>query len=382
MKIAHIISSLGKSCGGPSRSVYSTVRALRDSGVDVDILTYQDTINNNPNVSEEDFVRSVIYKKNMPFAYNADYKKLFTKDVYELYHTHAFFQYPSYIAVKYARKYNRPYIITPRGSLYPQALEISKFKKKLFLKFFLLEDLNQAAVIQATSKEEMLHIRNMGVKTPIAIIQNPIDIAISDSTIAPSPTKLRIGFIGRIHPIKNIENLLYVWDKLKLDSIEAELVVIGDSHSSCADYKEFLRKEQDRLGIKNIVWAGFLEGEEKEKMLSTFSYLVLPSKSENFGMVVPEALIKGIPVIASKGTPWEELNTHNCGWWVDNDMETLAETIKKAIDTPESVRREMGKRGQELIKNSYSAEVVADKLTKLYNWILKKEEKPEFVYEQ
>jgi glycosyltransferase involved in cell wall biosynthesis len=97
-------------------------------------------------------------------------------------------------------------------------------------------------------------------------------------------------------------------------------------------------------------------------------------------MVVPEALIKGIPVIASKGTPWEELDAHHCGWWVDNGVGTLTATIEEAIRTPEDKRREMGQNGQKLVKENYSVEVVAKKMVRLYEWILNGEERPEFVY--
>jgi glycosyltransferase involved in cell wall biosynthesis len=123
-----------------------------------------------------------------------------------------------------------------------------------------------------------------------------------------------------------------------------------------------------------------LTGEAKENALNSLSYLIVPSDFENFGMIIPEALIKGIPVIASKGTPWEELNTHRCGWWVENDVDTLAASIQKAMDMPENERIEMGKRGQELVKNNYSVEVVAKKMIRLYDWILNGGEKPEFVY--
>jgi glycosyltransferase involved in cell wall biosynthesis len=61
-------------------------------------------------------------------------------------------------------------------------------------------------------------------------------------------------------------------------------------------------------------------------------------------------------------------------------MDTLAETIQKAIETPEDERIKMGKRGRELVKNSYSIEIVAKKMIRLYNWILNGGEKPEFVY--
>jgi glycosyltransferase involved in cell wall biosynthesis len=180
-----------------------------------------------------------------------------------------------------------------------------------------------------------------------------------------------------VHPRKNIERLLYVWDNLNLNNTDAKLIIIGDGD---AQYMNFLKAEKEKLNLTNVIFTGFLTGEAKENALNSLSYLVVPSDFENFGMIIPEALIKGIPVIASKGTPWEELNTHNCGWWVDNDIDTLSETIKKAIETPENVRLEMGKRGQELVKDNYSVEVVSKKMIRLYEWILNSGEKPEFVY--
>lgn len=98
------------------------------------------------------------------------------------------------------------------------------------------------------------------------------------------------------------------------------------------------------------------------------------------GNIITEALIKGIPVIASKGTPWQELNIYHCGWWVDNDVDTLAVTIRKALELSEEERIAMGERGRELVKENYSVEMVGKKMKELYKWILYGGQKPEFVY--
>jgi len=376
MKILHVISSLGLNFGGPAQSVFYTVKGLQNHKLDVEILTYQPDFGDKL-ISTEDFIIT-LPKGKTSFAYSSGYKNYLENHSCDLYHAQGIWQYPTYIAAKTARKQNKPYIMTPRGMLYPQAFSHSKLKKQFFLKLFLLNDLNKAAAVHATCMEEMQHLRNLGVKSPIAVIPNPVNIPnnFQLSTLN-SQLSTIIGYLGRVHPRKNIERLLYVWDQLKLDSSNAELVIIGDG-DIC--YMDFLKAECVRLNLKNVIFTGFLTGEAKEKALQSLSYLVVPSDFENFGMIIPEALIKGVPVIASKGTPWEELNTHRCGWWVDNDTDTLAKTISKAINTPESVRIEMGQRGQELVKNNYSVEVVAKKMIRLYDWILNGGEKPEFVY--
>jgi glycosyltransferase involved in cell wall biosynthesis len=372
-KILHAISSLSINAGGPTQSVYYTVKGLRTQKIEVDILT------NQPNTKEqlianEDYIIFLPWN-NFSFAYSSCYGQYLKNHAYDLYHVQGIWQYPTYITAKIARRYHKPYIITPRGMLYPQALNHSKLKKQLFLKLFLLNDLNKASAIHVTCMEEMQHIRNLGVKSPVAVIANPVNVPIETSIS--TPDKLRIGYLGRVHPRKNIDRLLHVWNKLNLDKIDAELIIIGDGDTH---YMNFLRTEQQRLNLKNVIFTGFLSGETKERILLSLSYLVVPSDFENFGMIIPEALIKGIPVIASKGTPWEELNTYRCGWWVDNDIDTLAITIEKAIHLSEKERIVMGKLGQELVKNNYSTEVISKKMVSLYEWILNNGEKPDFVY--
>jgi glycosyltransferase involved in cell wall biosynthesis len=373
MKILHTISGLGINRGGPSQSVFFTVKGLKIQGLDAEILTYQPD-ENDKFIANENFIIALPNKKKI-FAYSPEYKHYLESHIYDIYHVQGVWQYHEYVTAKVARKNNKPYLITPRGMLYPQAIAHSKLKKKLFLKLFLLKDLNKAAAVHATCLEEMQHLRNLGVKSPIAVIPNPVNIP-PEMPIS-IPDKLRIGYLGRVHPRKNIERLLYVWDKLNLDNFESELIIIGDGDKN---YMHFLQTEKKRLNLKNVIFTGFLSGKAKEKALQSLSFLVVPSDFENFGMIIPEALIQGIPVIASKGMPWEELNTHHCGWWVDNDVETLAATIDKAIHLPENDRIEMSKLGQELIKNNYSVEVVSEKMLQLYDWILNGGENPKFVY--
>ena len=375
MKILHIIPSIGVNSGGPALSTYLTVKGLRDEAIDSDIVTLQVSEKSDKLISSENFIHA-LSPANNTFAYSKELKKyLLTNNQYDLYHIQGIWQYPSLITARIARKFDKPYIITPRGMLYPQDLIKGKLKKQIFLKLFLTTDLQKASCIHATSEEEMIHIRNLGVKSPIAIIPNPINIPEKSTTIK---DKLRIGYLGRVHPRKNIERLLYAWEQLQHKNNDSELLIIGDGDK---EYLQFLKKETKRLQLRSVVFAGFLSGEAKEKAFNSLSYLVVPSDFENFGNIVTEALSREIPVIASKGTPWQELETCRCGWWVDNDIATLTKAIETAIETPEEERTAMGKHGKKLMKENYSVKIVAEKMKQLYQWILNDREKPNFVYE-
>jgi len=378
MKILHTISNLNTSSGGPSTSVYCLLKGLQQNEFKADVLTIAPKNATDVFIGNDEFIKVVPNDAKTSLIYSHNFRN-YLKDnkEYNLYHANGLWTDPTHATVQYALKQNKPCIITPRGMLYPQALLVSHWKKRLTLSLFQYKDLKHAACLHATCNQEMQHFRNFGLLNPIAVVPNclPIDVSVQPRT-SENIVK-QFGFVGRLNRIKNIEALLKAWLTLSNTTKDAKLAIVGSGDNA---YEIELQKYVVNHKIKNISFTGFLSGEALYQKIRSLDYLVLPSHTENFGMVIPEALIKGVPVIASKGTPWEELNTHNCGWWIDNDIDTLTETIKKAINTPESIRIEMGKRGQELVKNNYSIEVVAKKMIRLYEWILHGGEKPEFVY--
>lgn len=157
------------------------------------------------------------------------------------------------------------------------------------------------------------------------------------------------------------------------------MVIIGDGDP---DYVLKLRGKVKEAGLRKVRFTGWVSGKEKQKLLASLTCLVVPSDFENFGMIVPEALLQEVPVIASTGSPWEELDANRCGWWVDNDVGSLTETVRKALSLDKGVLQEMGRRGRKLVLDKYSVDVVSRQMTELYNWILNKQSKPNFIFEK
>ena len=379
MKVLHSISGLNLSSGGPSLSVWSLLTGLRELNVDAEIVTYQSQQKNDEMIGEGSFVKAIPSPRFKRFGYSALLSSYIRNTSYEIYHGHGLWQYPVHAMAKTAQKKNKPYIISPRGMLYPEAMQKSDWFKKIALSLYQHNDLKKATVIHVTCMQELQHIRNLGFKNPVAVIPNSIDIKIPTKQIQSENQKKRVGFVGRFAPIKNIENLIKAWSETGKNKPGWELVLIGDGE---ADYKNSLVRLAEKLNINNIVFTGFLNGKQKEAALQSLNYLVLPSKSENFGMVVPEALIREIPVIASKGTPWEELNTRSAGWWIEIGVQPLVKALQEALQLPEEQRKQMGANGRKLVEEKYSIEAVASQMIQLYRWIIKQGEKPEFVFLQ
>lgn len=296
----------------------------------------------------------------------------------DLFHIQGLWRYIGVGAASYARHHHIPYVISLRGMLYPQALAESALIKKLSLWLYQRKELQNAACIQATCKEEMEHYRNLGFTNPVAVIPNPIDLDNCIERPISQKSHFKIGYLGRIHPRKRIERLIYAMNALQEKISDAELVVIGTGDEK---YESFLRNEVERLKLKNVTFAGFLTGDKKDSAISELSVLAVSSDFENFGNIVTEALVRGVPVIASTGMPWQELETHHCGWWINNDQESINKTILKAYEIGEAERVQMGLNGKRLMKENYSVEVLGGKMMRLYEWILGRTDKPDFVYE-
>lgn len=378
MKVLHTISGLNKGSGGPTTCTYNLVKGLRGTGIDAKILTLAPANSNDSIISTEDFIVAVKNDAANPFVYSRNFRDYLKADTgYDIYHANGLWTYPSHITAKNARDRGKKYIIAPHGMLYPAGLESKPLKKQLALTLFQRHDIEQAAAIQATCRQEAEHIAVLGYKNPIAIVPNSIDISGCLPVRTETNKKRRFGFVGRIHPIKNIDIMLEAWNALGNKTAECELIIVGDGD---ATYKKILVEYIQKHNLNNVVFTGFLSGAKLTEYIRSFDYLMLVSKSENFGMVVPEALVNGVPCIATEHTPWEELNSSRCGWWINDGTEPLRAAICEAIGLSEKERQEMGIRGIELVKTNYSVEAVAKKMRELYGWILKGGEKPEFIY--
>ena len=374
MKILHS-GTLVASAGGPAMSTYLTLKGLRDMGVDAQIVMLRP--------QEGDVLRGedvpmhfVKSRPRTPLGYAQSYKQdVLEAGDFDIYHAQGIWQWSTYAMVDAARQAGKPYLITPRGMLYPQDIAKSNaFFKKLSLKWRLLDDLNNAACVHVTCEEEMKHCRNLGVTAPIAIIPNPVEI--KDYPYTKEDSVRRIGYLGRISRRKNIEGLITAFHELRNEAKNAELLIIGGGDEK---YEQSLRRMVEQYQLKNVRFAGFLSGEEKDKALASCSVLAMPSEFENLGNVVLEGLVRRIPCIATQGSPWRELYTHHCGWWVPYSQMDITMAVRLAINTSDDKLEEMGRNGRRLVEERYSVEAIAQQMKALYEWILRQGDKPNFV---
>ena len=372
------IAGFGLLYGGIATCTYDLVSALHNIGSSLDLLTLQVRNTNDKLIGKgENWIKALPNDAVTPY----EYSKGITE--YDLYHTNGLWMYCNHITCATARHKRKPYIITPHGMLYPEALRRSYWKKWPLIQLYFRKDINCADCLHVTCKMEMEHIRNFGYKGAIAVIPNPanlpyfLDEVVDTKMSFMEVSQIRkFGFLGRLHPRKKVENLLYGVAKLPSPQ-DCELVIMGKGDDT---YEQFLRSEVDRLGLKNVKFSGFVSGREKFEQLAQLSCLFVPSDFENFGMIVTEALSVGTPVMASLGTPWEELNTVGCGWWIDRSPDNIAAVMQQVLAMPMDKLLAMGEKGRELVHKKYTAPQVARQMQQLYEWLTGNGSQPDFIY--
>lgn len=375
MKVLHF-GTLDYNAGGPAMSGYLTLLGLRHEGVDALIAMFP--LSKGGRLRGED-VPYVTVKApwEHKLAYSLSLKKELRQvpDV-DIYHAQGVWQYPTYAICDVAKTAGKPYLITPRGMLYPQDIAKSNKTFKLFsLKWRLLNDLNHAACVHVTCEDEMRYARELGVTAPIAIIPNPVEVK---EYLPHSPHEVfTLGYMGRISRRKNVESLIYAFAELGLTSKDARLVVIGGGDET---YGQFLKSEVQRLKLDNVEFKGFLRGKEKDETLTGIDVLAMPSEFENLGNVVLEGLVRGIPCIATKGSPWKDLVDSHCGWWTEYRQTAITDAIRQALHTDHEQLSQMGENGKRLMAEKYSVEAVGRQMKTLYEWILGKENTPQNVF--
>lgn len=375
MKVVHS-GSLDVKSGGPALSMGLTLRGLQNCGVEV--VGISEAIESG-SVSSVNDIKTIYthIPRYGSFGYVDNINDCIRRaGEADLYHIHGTWMHHGLAVALYARKREKPYVVTPRGMLYPQALAHHALPKKIFMALYQGSIFRNASCVQATCLEEYDYYRKLGFKNPVAVIPNPIDTRDIIDRPIPEKPNFKIGYLGRVHPRKRIERLIYAMAQVP-ELTNAELIIIGADDEK---YMQFLKDETNRLGLSNVNFRGFLSGKEKDDAIMSLSVLAVPSDFENFGNIVTEALVRGVPVISSTGTPWQELPAHNCGWWVANDQTTINSTLASAARLPYDELRKMGLNGKRLIQQKYSVEILGLKMKQLYEWILEKATPPEFVY--
>lgn len=296
----------------------------------------------------------------------------------ELLDVQGLWTYASALSLRYHRRHQTPYVVTPHGMLDPWARENSRWKKRAARVLFEDAHLAAAFCLRATAEMEAGHFRSFGLRNPIAIVPNGVDVPILKPRPKSDGAQRRLLFLSRIHPKKGLPFLLKAWSKLSSSRPDWELVIAGpDEGNHTAEMKVLAA----RLKLPRVHWLPAVEGEQKEALYRSADLFVLPTHAENFGLVIAEALAQEVPVITTTNAPWSGLHQHQCGWWIELNEKQLSDALHQATALQRPALQAMGVRGRNWMERDFGWDAIAIQMKQVYEWVTRKDLRPDFVYE-
>ncbi|MBM4165092.1 MAG: glycosyltransferase, partial [Lentisphaerae bacterium] len=367
MEILHIVAGLPPG-GGIAESVPALCRHLQRQGHTVVLATVaraDERLSEAVGRAEQTGVRVVRFRPSHPHFLFFSWEMLlglgrFVRDA-DVVHVHSNWTFPVWWGCWCARRAGKKLVMSPRGCLDSVRLRHSAWKKRLagiLDQFFL----RRADVVHVTCGAEAAGVeRYLGGGPRIVVISNGVEVDAFEGEKrredvdrrCPECGGKRVAlFLSRLHPLKGLDLLVAAWKEAAEAFDDWHLLIAGPDENG---YQGTIERMVQRAGIASrVTFCGPLYGDERAAVMRAVDLFVLPTRHENFGMVVPEALASGVPVICTKGAPWGELVTARCGWWVEVGVEPLAEALREAMALGDEERREMGRQGRRLVQARYT----------------------------
>lgn len=279
----------------------------------------------------------------------------------DLVHVHGLWMGEAHLACRLARQAGVPYVVSAHGMLMPWAFRHKRWKKCLPWLGYQRADLRRAAAMVANGEPEAAAIRAFGFPNETLLIPHGMHVPPWQPPRNGAAPR-QVVFLGRLHPIKGLMNLVDAWALARPEGWR--LVLAGPDEGGFRLALTERVRQHNMTGT--VAFVGPMDDSQKWELLRQSDLLVLPSFTENFGLVVPEALTCGVPVLTARGTPWSGVVERRCGWWVDNAVASLADALREATGLPDAARREMGRRGYDWVCEAFAWERVAQRAMEAY----------------
>jgi glycosyltransferase involved in cell wall biosynthesis len=291
----------------------------------------------------------------------------FQSHAYDCIHHHSLWLRTLHYAHSAAHHSRIPLVISPRGMMSGWAYRHHRWRKHLASLLIHPGAFRNAAGWHATSREEAGDIRLLGFPQPICVSPNGVVIPSVDDlaearehwhALVPASRNRPVAlFYSRFHRKKRLLELIDLW--LSAPRGDWLLLIAGIAQEYTT--AELSARVASAGAQENIV---VVDGTHRPPPYAVASLFVLPSRSENFGLVIAEALAAGIPALVTDATPWREMTTHDCGWCVP--WENFPSALDQALALSEQERRDHGSRGREWMMREFTWERSALLLKEFY----------------
>ncbi len=378
MHIATITSSISRNAGGLFPLIRGLNHALLSRNVRITVLGLEDefTAADAPEWKPLD-LRTFPVHGPRAFGYAPDLHPALNALAPDLSHAHGLWMYPSVVNNAWAQRTRRPYLISPQGMLDPWALRNAGWKKRIAGAAYEDRHLRSAACLHAVSAAEADALRTYGLKNPICIIPNGIDLPPQNTPTpaAPWPATFQNGravllFLGRLHPKKGLVPLLDAWHQIiRDDPRHADAWCLAIAGWDQLNHRAALEQQATRLNLtRHIHFCGPLHGDAKDAAFRNASAFVLPSHSEGMPAAVLEAWSYNLPVMMTPACNLPEGFSEHAALSITPDSTDIARGLSEAFRLSTADRAAMGTRGRTLVADRFTWDSLAARMHRVYTW--------------
>lgn len=378
MKIALLTSSLSRRGGGIFDVVRRSSQLLQDrGGASVSVFGFEDeeTINDGATwapVRPRSFAR-----RGLPVFPLSPMmlSELLASDA-DVVHGHGLWQYPSVASLLWTRKTGRPHVITPHGMLDEWAVRRSRWKKRVATVLFERANLDQAACVHALCIPEAKSIRHFGVRAPICVIPNGVDLpTAADEALMQreraSATEETVLYLGRLHPKKGLTNLIRGWAAARSAAASGDRKwVLSIAGWDQGGYESELKTLASELRVSDTVrFVGPLFGADKTNAFARASAFVLPSLSEGVPMAVLEAWAFRLPVLITPECNLPEAYDLNAAVRIEAEADSIAKALRSLMSMSAEDRSRIAQNGRELVERQFTWTIAVEQMVGVYQWV-------------
>ncbi|MBE2286873.1 MAG: glycosyltransferase [Prosthecobacter sp.] len=404
-RIACVIDTISRNAGGLAGSLQGLMSAMQRQGDELCIFSVADAYSSEDQKQWAEFELYLAKAKGpRKFAYAPTLDRALEDYSADILHSHGLWTYTSLVSMNWQRKTRRPVIIHPHGMLDAWALKNSRWRKRLAMLLYERRNLKQAACIRALCQPELESIRALGLRNPVCVIPNGVNLP-----VLPGPTAVSRGserklllYLGRLHPKKGIDLLVRAFGQLRQNGCLSDwtLVIAGwdqggheDELKSLAiasrlDWKD-AREHPDTMealeqncldALPSVVFAGPCFEAAKNRLYQQCDAFVLPSFSEGLPMVVLEAWSHAKPVVMTPMCNLPEGFSAGAAIRIESSVPSVAEGLRSLSALSASARQEMGASGRRLAETRFAWDQVARRMREVNFWLVRKGPRPDSVF--
>jgi len=370
MKVGFLVSSVSREAGGLFQSVRGLAKAVASTNASVRVFGIRDEESAGDLQKWRPLSVQTFHPQLRAWGYSNQLVPAMLNADVDILSVHGLWKYCSVGSQRWRRRTGRPYVVHPHGMLEGWALRNGRWKKRIAAALYENQHLRGAACLCALSEAEARSIRRYGLRNPLCVIPNGVDLPDLSKVKGKGQSESRrtLLYLGRLHPKKNISNLIRAWNQTsKTQRGSRDRWILAIAGWDQGGYETELKNIADGA---SVVFLGSQFGAEKRECYRTCDAFILPSLSEGLPMTVLEAWAHAKPVLMTPECNLPEGFEANAALRIGTTSEEIAAGLRQLVEMSGDDRAAMGTRGRTLVSTKFSWPQIGEQMRAVYEWVL------------